>query len=74
RTFGSNEKLAGLRAKNAKEKVTKTLISKGFKESQIIFSTPKTLVQGPEYKKDAKEHSAIYEQYQYIKVKAAVKK
>ncbi|MGZ4060350.1 MAG: hypothetical protein ACXVPU_15045, partial [Bacteroidia bacterium] len=45
RTFGSNEKLAGLRAKNAKEKVTKTLISKGFKESQIIFSTPKTLVQ-----------------------------
>ena len=74
RTFRSNENLANLRAKNAKEKVTKELIKKGFKEPQIIFSNPKALVQGPEYKKDAKENSATYEQYQYIKVKAAVKK
>jgi hypothetical protein len=74
RTFRSNENLANLRARNAREKVTTELKNRGFKESQIIFSSPKTLVQGPEYKKDFLENTATYEQYQYIKVKAAVKK
>ena len=74
RTFRSNENLANLRAKNAREKIIKELTKKGFKESQITFSSPKTLVQGPEYKKDALENSAVYEQYQYIKIKAGKKK
>lgn len=74
RTFSSNENLANLRAKNAKEKVLKALQKKGIKESQIIFNTPKTLVQGPEYQKDAIENMATYEQYQYIKIKSGRKK
>ncbi|CAN5371621.1 hypothetical protein BH10BAC1_BH10BAC1_19820 [soil metagenome] len=74
RTFSSNENLADLRAKNAREKVLKALMKKGVKKSQIIFTDTKALVQGPEYKKDAIENMAIYEQYQYIKIKAGPKK
>lgn len=74
RTFRSNENLANLRAKNAREKVLKALTQKGVKKSQIIFSDTKALVQGPEYKKDAIENISVYEQYQYIKIKAGPKK
>ncbi len=74
RTFRSNENLANLRAKAAKEKVLKALIKKNIKESQIIFADQKALVQGPEYQKDAIENMATYEQYQYIKIKATLKK
>lgn len=73
-TFRSNENLSNLRAKNAKEKVRKALIKNGVKESQIKFADMKALVQGPEYKKDAKENMSTYEQYQYIKIKVVAKK
>ena len=74
RTFRSNENLANLRAKAAKDKVLKALMKKGLKSAQIIFSEPKSLVQGPEYKKDPIENMAVYEQYQYIKIKMEAKK
>ncbi len=74
RTFRSNENLANLRAKAAKDKVLKALMKKGLKSAQIIFSEPKTLVQGPEYKKDSIENMAVYEQYQYIRIKMEAKK
>ncbi|MFL5763712.1 MAG: hypothetical protein ACJ77K_07190 [Bacteroidia bacterium] len=73
-TFRSNENLAGLRGKAAREKVTKALRKKGIKEKQIVFSETDARVQGPEYNKDAAENMATYEQFQYIKVKAAAKK
>ncbi len=74
RTFRSNENLANLRAKAAREKVSKALTEKGIKKEQIVFSATKALVQGPEYKKDAIENMAVYEQYQYIKINAGPKK
>lgn len=74
RTFKTNENLAKLRADNAKDKVLQALTKKGVKKSQIVFSETKALVQGPEYQKDAIENMAVYEQYQYIKIKAGPKK
>lgn len=69
-TYGTNEKLAELRAASAKEKVLDALLKKGFKKSQIVFSTPKTMVQGPEYQKDAQQNRTTYGQFQYVKIKA----
>ena len=74
RTFRNNETLANIRAKNAQQKITNELIKRGFKKSQIVFSESKSLVQGPEYKKDALENIATYEQYQYIKARASIRK
>ncbi|MCX6294777.1 MAG: OmpA family protein, partial [Bacteroidetes bacterium] len=68
RIYNSNQNLANLRAKNAKDKVLKALIKKGLNKSQISFSQSKALVQGPDYNKDAVENKATYEQYQYIKI------
>ncbi|MBA3972355.1 MAG: PD40 domain-containing protein, partial [Bacteroidetes bacterium] len=72
-TYRSNEHLADLRAKNAMERIEKALIKKGVKKTQIVFSKPKAMVQGPEYKKDAIENSGTYGQFQYIKIKAGPK-
>jgi Tol biopolymer transport system component/outer membrane protein OmpA-like peptidoglycan-associated protein len=74
RTFRTNENLANRRAEVAQEQVLKGLQKKGIKQSQINFAAPKAMVQGPEYKKDAKTNESAYEQYQYIKIKAGAKK
>ena len=74
RTFKTNENLAKLRASNAKDKLSKALTKNGVKKSQLVFSDSKAVVQGPEYQKDAIENMAVYEQYQYIKIKAGPKK
>lgn len=73
RTFRSNENLANLRAKAAKEKVSKALVEKGVKKDQLKFGNINASVQGPEYKKDAVENMSVYEQYQYIKIKVISK-
>lgn len=67
-TYGTNERLAAARAKEAKDKVVKALIGKGFKQSELKFADFRSLVQGPEYNKDAQQNAATYEQYQYIKI------
>ncbi|MBL7889099.1 MAG: PD40 domain-containing protein [Bacteroidia bacterium] len=67
-TYGTNERLATARAKEAKEKVAKALTGRGFKQTELKFADFKSLVQGPEYNKDAQQNAATYEQYQYIKV------
>ncbi len=69
KTFRSNENLAELRAKEAKEKIISSLKNKGMKKTAIHFAEPKTVVQGPEYKDDFIQNRTTYEQYQYIKVK-----
>ena len=68
KTFGSNEKLAELRAKEAKVKVFIALQNKGFKKDEIRFSPLKSGVQGPAYNNDYVENRSTYEQYQFIKV------
>lgn len=67
-TYGTNERLAAARAKEAKDKVVKALTGKGFKQTELKFAEFKSLVQGPEYNKDAQQNAATYEQYQYIKI------
>lgn len=74
RTFKSNENLAEARAKTAQDKALKALTNKGIKESQIVFAKSRSLVQGPEYQKDAITNKATYEQYQYIKINMEIKK
>ncbi|HEY0029580.1 MAG TPA: hypothetical protein VGC65_02385 [Bacteroidia bacterium] len=73
-TFSNNGNLADLRAKDAKEKTLQALLKKGVKESQVVFGIPTTLVQGPDYQKDAIEKMTTYEQFQYIKISAVQKK
>jgi hypothetical protein len=75
RKFRTNERLAAERSNTAEHKVTNALIKRGVKKSQINFAKPfSSLVQGPEYKKDARTNRTTYEQYQYIKIKASLKK
>ncbi|MEO6902812.1 MAG: hypothetical protein ABI315_06645 [Bacteroidia bacterium] len=70
RKFKSNEQLAQMRADDAQKQLIKTLRKKGIIESQLIFNTPfKSLVQGPEYSKDAISKKTEYEENQYIKIK-----
>ncbi len=72
KTYKTNDNLANVRAKAAHNKVLIALLKKGFKESQLNFVEPKSMVQGPEYKKDAKRNKSTYEQFQYIKINLSV--
>ncbi len=69
-TFRTNENLANKRGEEAKSVVVKALVKLGFTETQLKFAKFDAKVQGPTYNKDAKENVSVYEQYQYIKVKA----
>lgn len=71
KTFRNNENLAKMRAKEAKDKVAASLKEKGINN---VFSEPKSMVQGPEYKDDFIQNRTTYEQYQYIKVRVRQKK
>jgi len=73
RRYRTNERLAAARASTAERKIIKALTKRGLKKSEINI-VKNELVQGPEYNKDAKENRATYEQFQYIKVKAYIKK
>lgn len=74
KTYSKNEKLAKLRADDAKAKIEASLRSKGLDKSMIVFETLKSVVQGPEYKNDFIQNRTTYEQYQYIKIKLKQKK
>jgi hypothetical protein len=75
RKFRTNERLAAERSNTAERKVINALVKRGVKKSQINFAKPfSSLVQGPEYNKDARTNRTTYEQYQYIKIKASLKK
>lgn len=73
RRYRTNERLAAARASTAERKVIKSLTKRGIKKSDIHI-VKNELVQGPEYNKDAKENRLTYEQFQYIKIKASIKK
>jgi hypothetical protein len=75
RKFRTNERLAAERANSGERKIINALVKRGIKKSQINFTKPfRSSVQGPEYQKDARTNKATYEQYQYIKIKASLKK
>lgn len=75
RKWVTNERLAHARSSSAERKVVRVLGRRGIRRQQITFERPnKELVQGPEYNNDAKKNRSTYEQYQYIKIKAYIKK
>lgn len=69
--FKSNQELAAWRNKTARDQVKEELAKYGYKEGvDYTFAPPIELVQGKKYEKDAQKNRLIYEQYQYIKIKA----
>jgi tetratricopeptide (TPR) repeat protein len=68
--FKNNEELTAWRNKVATDQVRGELEKFGFSEGvHFTFGTPVKLVQGKKYEKDAEKNKAIYEQFQYIKIK-----
>lgn len=70
RTFGSNEKLAKLRADNAVTRIKKYAGEMGIDASKIKFVETKSGVNGPGYKGDFKTGEENYRRYQYVDIKA----
>jgi hypothetical protein len=68
--FKSNQELTKHRFETCKAQILQELKESGYKEDQVKFVTPKTVVQGPEYKGDALTNKAVYEQFQYVKARA----
>jgi hypothetical protein len=69
RTYGSNTILAKKRGQTAIDVVKEELNKRGIDISKVIFDTPKSLVQGPEYAGDF-QHQEKYEKFQYIVITA----
>ncbi|MFN9393261.1 MAG: tetratricopeptide repeat protein [Flavobacteriales bacterium] len=68
--FKSNQELAEWRNRVATELLTNELSRLGLKKGvHFTFGTPLNLVQGKNYENDAEVNKAIYEQFQYIKIK-----
>lgn len=70
RTYGSNEKLAQIRANKAKERILAKAKYLQIDEERINFKSVEHKVSGPRYKGDFKEGEENYKQYQYIDIKA----
>lgn len=69
--FKNNQELTAWRNKTARDQVRDELLKHGMKEGEnYTFGTPVELVQGKKYEKDAQKNRLIYEQFQYIKIKA----
>lgn len=69
--FKNNEELTAWRNKTAHDQVRDELSKYGLKEGKdYSFGKPIELVQGKKYEKDAQKNRLIYEQFQYIKIKA----
>lgn len=68
--YRTNEALTKARASDARKKILELLPKVGIDPNKVTFSTDRTLVQGPSYKKDAAENMDEYEKYQYVKVLA----
>ncbi len=68
--FKNNEELTAWRNQTATDQITGELVKLGYKLGEhFTYGTPVKLVQGKKYENDAKENKAIYEQFQYIKIK-----
>ena len=67
KTFGTNSKLAKLRAEASKESLIKVLKEKGLYSKNIVINTIKSGVNGPKYRHDYKNKTK-YQEYQYVKI------
>jgi len=68
--FKNNQELTKNRFETCRDQILQELVASGYKKEQVVFVTPKTLVQGPEYKNDALKNRSVYEQFQYVKARA----
>ncbi len=65
KTYGSNKKLAKLRAEAAKTDIVSSLVNKGIKKENIIINNIKSEVNGPKYNSDY-QNKDVYEKHQYV--------
>lgn len=70
RTFGSNQKLADLRAQNTKDRIVRYLTNLGVDPSKLVFESVEGKVQGPAYRGDFKSGKDKYKEFQYVKIHA----
>jgi hypothetical protein len=70
KTFKSNDNLARTRATEAESKLKAALASYGIDPAKVRVVAINSLTQGPDYKWDAVDNKAVYEQYQYVILKA----
>jgi Tol biopolymer transport system component len=72
-SFSTNENLARLRAEAAESQIRAALLREGVRLNQINFTKQSALVQGPEYQNDAMTNRKVYEEHQFIRVRAEKK-
>lgn len=70
KTYNTNDNLARIRATEAEKKLLSSLESYGIDKSKVRIVAINSLTQGPDYKWDAKKNMKVYEQYQYVILKA----
>ena len=70
KTYGTNDKLARLRATDAEALLLKSLDDNNIPRDKVRIVAINSLTQGPDYKWDAVEKKKVYEQYQYVSIKA----
>ena len=70
KTYGTNDQLAKLRASDAEELLLKALDDNNISRNNVRIVAINSLTQGPDYKGDAVKSRKVYEQYQYVVIKA----
>jgi len=66
--YTTNELLTKERAEEARKRILDVLKANGVDATKVTFGEDRTVVQGPEYRKDSKEKMTEYEKFQYVKV------
>ncbi len=70
KTFGTNDNLARIRATDAEKLLLKALDANNIPRKNVRIVAINSLTQGPDYKWDAVSNKKVYEQYQYVIIKA----
>ncbi|MDQ3108380.1 MAG: hypothetical protein M3R17_00670 [Bacteroidota bacterium] len=67
--FKDNKDLAADRAEKAKAQIIKALVAKGVDMNKVHWVKVNSYVLGPQYKTDFQKNKAMYEKYQYVKIR-----
>lgn len=70
KTFKNNDNLAKIRAAEAEKRLISALSTYGIEKTKVRIVAINSLTQGPDYKWDAVKNKSVYEQYQYVVLKA----
>lgn len=69
-TYGSNEKLASLRLKDAVDRVKKAAEKMNIETGKLNFTKTESKVSGPEYRGDFRQSADDYRKYQFVEISA----